>query len=214
MLTVPVYNPEGTQIGQESIDEAVLGGQVNAALLKQAVVMFEANQRQGTVKTKSRAEVEGSSRKLYRQKGTGRARSGNLRTPVKKGGGHAFAKRPRDFRQRMPVQMRRLARDQAVLAKIQAADAAIVDGLQIAAPKTKPFYQMLTALSADRGCVFATDGVDDKVYRSARNIPRTDVTDVGSLNAYQILLRRKLIFTRPAFERYKGLAQSGRGGGE
>lgn len=209
MVNVPVYNSLGTKIGDQPIDEQLLGGEVNAALLKQAVVMYHANRRQGTVQTKSRADVEGSTRKIYRQKGTGRARMGNVRTPVRKGGGMAFAKRPREFRQTMPVKMRRLARNQAVLAKIHSADALIIDGLKIESPKTAPFAKMLAAVGADRGCTFATQGIDVGVYKSGRNIPRTEITDVAGLNAYQILSRRKLIFTREAFEKFKEIAGAG-----
>ena len=206
MVNVPVYNSLGTKVGEEPIDEALLGGEINTALLKQAVVMYQANQRQGTVQTKSRGDVAGSTRKLYRQKGTGRARAGNVRTPVRKGGGHAFAKRPRDFRQAMPVKMRRLARNQAVLTKIRSEDALIIDGLKIESPKTGPVAKMLASVGAERGCVFATKGLDVAVYKSGRNIPRTDILDVAGLNAYQILRRRKLIFTREAFEAFKEIA--------
>jgi large subunit ribosomal protein L4 len=167
--------------------------------------MYHANLRQGSAHTKSRADVEGSSRKIYRQKGTGRARMGNARTPVRRGGGMAFAKRPRDFRQAMPVKMRRLARNNAVLAKIQADAALIVDGLKVDAPKTGPLAKLLKAVQAERGCVLATNGLDLNVYKSGRNIPRTEITDVAALNAYQILSRRKLIFTREAFNRFKEL---------
>lgn len=206
MLSVPVYNVTGQKIGDESIDPALLGGDVNTRLLKQAVVMYHANRRQGTVKTKSRADVEGSSRKLYRQKGTGRARAGNLRTPVRKGGGHTFAKSPRDFSKAMPKKMRRLARNQAVLSKIQSADALIIDGVHFGAPKTKPFAQMLAAVHADGGCVFATKGVDPNAYKSGRNIPRTEVMNVADLNAWDVLRRKKLIFTRDAFAQFKATA--------
>ncbi len=206
MLSVPVYNAAGAKVGDESIDPLLLGGEVNAQLLKQAVVMYHANQRQGTVKTKSRADVEGSSRKLYRQKGTGRARAGNLRTPVRKGGGHTFAKSPRDFSKAMPKKMRRLARNQAVLAKIKSDDALIIDGANFSAPKTKPFAQMLAAVNADGGCVFATKGIDQNAYRSGRNIPRTQVMNVADLNAWDVLRRKKLIFTRDAFAEFKASA--------
>jgi large subunit ribosomal protein L4 len=206
MLSVPVYNTTGEKIGDESIEETLLGGEVNAALLKQAVVRYHANQRQGTVKTKTRAEVHGSGRKLYRQKGTGRARMGNIRTCIRRGGGNAFGKRPRDFRQAMPTRMRRMARNQAVLAKIQSEDVMIVDGLELTTPKTAPFAKMLAAVDALRGCVFATDGIDQNVYKSGRNIPRTEIQDVAGLNAFQILSRRKLVFTRDAFNKFKEIA--------
>jgi large subunit ribosomal protein L4 len=214
MLNVPVYDATGSKIGDEPIDEALLGGEVNAALLKQAVVQYQANRRQGTVRTKSRADVEGSTRKLYRQKGTGRARMGNARTSQRRGGGMAFAKRPRDYRQAMPVKMRRLARNHAVLAKLRAADVLIIEGLKIETPKTAPLAKLLSAVQADRGCVVATAGIDQNVYKSGRNIPKTEITDVAALNAYQVLVRRKLIFTREAFERFKAIAGGAAAGGE
>jgi large subunit ribosomal protein L4 len=124
----------------------------------------------------------------------------------------AFGKRPRDFRQAMPKKMRRLARNQAVLAKIESADALIVDGLQLETPKTAPFAKMLAALQADRGCVVATNGLDTNVFKSGRNIPRTEIADVAALNARQILSRRKLVFTRDAFDQFRKLV--GTPGGE
>src|SRR6202012_271547 len=104
-IEVPVVNTSGTEVGKFQVDEALLGTVVRPALLKQALVMYHANQRQGTVKTRTRAEVWGSTKKLYAQKHTGNARRGNIRTNVMKGGGNAFAKSPRDFRQDMPLQM-------------------------------------------------------------------------------------------------------------
>ncbi|MCK4341576.1 MAG: 50S ribosomal protein L4 [Phycisphaerae bacterium] len=206
MLNVPVYNMAGQKVGDAEIDEAALGGSVNPTLLKQAVVMYHANQRQGTAKTKGRSEVQGSGRKIFRQKGTGRARMGNARTCIRRGGGMAFAKRPREFRQQMPKKMRRLARNQAVLAKIQSEDVLIVEDLKFETPKTAPFAKLLAAVDATRGCVVATDGVDLNVYKSGRNIPRTEILDVAGLNAFQVLTRRKLVFTREAFDRFKELA--------
>jgi large subunit ribosomal protein L4 len=203
MASVPVFNESGKKVGDESIDDALLGGKLNASLLKQAVVMYRANQRQGTVKQQSRGEVEGSTRKLFKQKGTGRARMGNLRQPVRRGGGRAFPRKPRDFRQGMPRQMRRLARNQAVLAKILSAQALIVDGVAFDSPKTTRFARMLTAIKADRGCVMATAGTERNVYLSGRNISRAEVLDVADLNAGEILSRRHLIFTRPAFEAFR-----------
>lgn len=199
MLSVPVYNEKGEQLGSEQIDEALLGGEVNPQLLKQAVVMYHANQRQGTVSLRTRSEVAGASQKLYRQKGTGRARAGNLRTPVRVGGGRAFPKKPREYRKDMPRQMRRLARNQAVLAKIQADSALIVDGLALETPKTKRLAGLLGALKIDRGCVLATAGQDPVLYKSGRNIPRIEIMSVADLNAYAILSRPRLVFTREAF---------------
>ena len=210
MLSVPVYNEGGEQIGSEQIDEGLLGGRLNSSLLKQAVVAYHANRRQGTVVTKSRADVEGSTKKLYRQKGTGRARMGNLRTCVRRGGGMAFAKGGRNFKQDLPRKMRRLARNQAVLAKIESEQALIVDGLKFETPKTARFAAMLAKVDATRGCVFATAGIDALLFKSGRNIPRAEIRDVAELNAFDILSRRKLIFTPEAFVAFREAAGAGR----
>src|SRR5436190_13644923 len=122
MIEVPVYNQAGTKVDTLQLDEAKLGGEVRKNLLKQAIVMYHANQRQGTVRTLARGEVEGSTRKIYRQKGTGNARMGTVRQPVRKGGGHAKQKRPKEWRQDMPKKARRLATQSAILSKLQTGD--------------------------------------------------------------------------------------------
>lgn len=206
MLTVKVYNEAGQEVGSEQIDEKLLGGEVNNQLLKQAAVMYHANQRQGTVAQKTRGEVEGSTRKIYKQKGTGRARMGPVRQPVRRGGGRAFPRKPRDFGKEMPKKMRRLARNNAVLAKIKSDNAIIVDGLNFGEPKTKRFASMLRAVKADAGCIFATRGVNANLFKSGRNIPKTRVLDVAELNAREILARRRLLFTRDAFAAFREMA--------
>lgn len=203
MLTVPIFSESGEQIASEQIDPATLCGPVNPALLKQAVVMYHANRRQGHAVQRSRGEVAGSTRKLHRQKGTGRARVGSGRTCLRRGGGLAFAKHVRDFRLGMPRKMRRRARNQAVLAKIESQDALIVDGLSFEEPKTQRFAALLRAIQAERGCVFATVGKDEMLHKSGRNIQRAEIMDVAELNAYDVLSRPKLIFTREAFTRFK-----------
>lgn len=201
MIDVPVYNESGKKVGTAQLDETLFGKEPRPELLKQAIVMFQANARQGTAATKSRGMVEGSTRKLYRQKGTGNARAGSIRTPVRVGGGRTFAKVARDFGKGMPKKMRRMARDQAILAKALSSHAAIVDGLKLDGPKTKRVAALLRAIDADSGCVITIAEPDKNLYLSSRNIPRTDVRLVEELNAYEILRRRKLIFTRAAFDR-------------
>ena len=122
-----------------------------------------------------------------------------------------FAKRVRDFRQALPKKMRRQARDQAVLSKIQSEDALIVEGLKLETPKTSRVAAVLKKVAAQRGCVLATAGLDPVLYKSGRNIPRAEVRNVADLNAYDILSRRKLIFTREAFAAF---CVSVRGGGK
>src|SRR4051812_28644707 len=160
MIQVPVLNIEGKEVGKFAVDEALLGTTVRPALLKQALVRHQANQRQGTVKTKTRAEVEGSTKKLYAQKHTGNARRGNIRTNVMKGGGNAFGKLPRDFRQEMPLKQRRLARNNAILSKILSNNLILLDAFTLPRPKTKEVAIVLKALNADRSVLIATQGLD------------------------------------------------------
>src|SRR5436853_5072209 len=137
MIEIPIYNLDGKEIDKMQVDPAKLGGEVRQHLLKQALVMYHANQRQGSVRTLARGEVAGSTRKMYRQKGTGNARTGGIRNPIKKGGGHAKQKRPKDWRQALPKKARRLARNSAILSKIQSNDVRVVDQLGLEQPKTK-----------------------------------------------------------------------------
>ena len=130
MIEVPVFNQSGEKIETFNVDEAKLGGEVRMHLLKQALVMYHANQRQGTVRTKARGEVAGSTRKMYKQKGSGNARTGGIRNPIKKGGGHAKQKRPKDWRQAMPKKQRRLARDSALLSKFKSGDVRLLRGIE------------------------------------------------------------------------------------
>src|SRR5271163_1165639 len=153
MIDVPVYNQTGQQIETMSVDEAAFGGTVRNELLKQALVMYHANQRQGTAQTKARGEVAGSTRKIFRQKGTGNARMGTIRQPVRKGGGHAKQKRPKDWRQAMPKKARRLARDSAILSKIQTNDIRVVTEIKLPEPKTKHMAKIYKALGIERTCL-------------------------------------------------------------
>lgn len=200
MIDVPVFNMSGEQTGTMQVDEAVLGGRVRYDLLKQAVVAFTTNQRQGSARTKSRGMVVGSTRKLYRQKGTGNARMGTVRTNIRRGGGVAFAKQERNYRREMPRRMKQLARNSALLAKMKDKQVAVVDPLTLDAPKTKAFAAMLKAIGGSRGCVVALEAPNPVVVKSGRNIPKTDVRLVHELNAYEILLRQKLVLTRGALE--------------
>src|SRR4029079_5750948 len=146
MIEVPVFIQTGEKIETFKLDESKLGGEVRTNLLKQALVMYHANQRQGPGRTLARGEVAGSTRKMFRQKGTGNARTGGIRNPIKKGGGHAKQKRPKDWRQAMPKQARKLARNSAILAKIQSNDIRVVDQIKLEQPKTKFVVQMYKAL--------------------------------------------------------------------
>ena len=200
MIEVPIYNQKGDKVSTLQVDEAKLGGEVRKNLLKQALVMYHANQRQGTVRTLARGEVAGSTRKLFRQKGTGNARTGGIRNPIKVGGGHAKQKRPKDWRQAMPKKARQLATKSAILSKIQSSDVRVVDNIALDQPKTKLVAQMYKALGIERSCLLALQGRDENIERSARNIDRTTLTTVSQLNAWDILRNRTLLLTRAGME--------------
>ncbi|HNQ22776.1 MAG TPA: 50S ribosomal protein L4 [Phycisphaerae bacterium] len=201
MLAVPVVNPKGERTGEMQIDPAWLGGEVRPRLMHQAVVAYLDHQRLRAARTKGRGDVAGSTRKIYRQKGTGNARMGTIRTCVRRGGGRAFGKRVPGGPKDISKQMRRRARDGAILAKIQANAALIVDGWSCPEPKTRAFTGLLTALGVGGSCVLAVGEYDRNVYLSGRNVAGAEVCPVDDLNAYQVLRRRKLVFTRAAFER-------------
>jgi large subunit ribosomal protein L4 len=198
MIELTVYNRSGQEVDKLSVDETVLGGAVRYALLKQAIVMYHANRRVGTVKTKGRSEVAGSDKKLFRQKGTGNARVGNRRTGKRVGGGMTFAKVPRDFRQTMPRRQRRLARDSAVLAKLRKNQVVVVDGLGFEKPQTKEFASVLKSLKIDRSCLVAVKEYDQNLYKSARNVQKVAVLPVADLNAGDICTHQRMLFTRDA----------------
>jgi large subunit ribosomal protein L4 len=200
MIEVPVYNQTGSEIGKFQVDEQKLGGEVRRNLLKQALVMYHANQRQGTVRTQARGEVEGSTRKIYRQKGTGNARMGTIRQPVRVGGGHAKQKRPKDWRQAMPRKMRQLATRSAILSKIQDKEIRVVDKLELAEPKTKLMAQVYKALGIDRSCLLALEGRNETLEKSARNIDRTTLTTVKQLNVWDLLRNRTLLVTKAGLQ--------------
>ena len=200
MLEVPVYNTAGEQIETLKVDEERFGKEVNVTLLKQAIVAYQANRRQGSASTKSRGMVKGSTRKIFRQKGTGRARRGNVRTNVLRGGGVAFAKLPLNRRKGLPKKMRRKALDSAILAKILGEDLLVVDGLSIPEPKTKAVVEILGNLKINRSCLLTIPGRDEALWKSARNIPDLTVRVTNELNALDVATRQKMLVTREAMD--------------
>ncbi len=199
MIDVIVYNRDGQEVETLKVDETGLGGTVRYPLLKQALVMYHANKRIGTAATKSRGMVAGSTRKLFKQKGTGNARVGNARTGKRVGGGVTFAKIHRDFTQRMPKKQKRLAADSAVLAKLLSNNVLVVDELKFEEPRTKDFVAILSNLNIDRSCLVMMNDLDNNLYKSARNIPKVDIMPVANLNAGDVCSHTKLLFTKEAF---------------
>jgi len=198
MIDLAVYNTDGQEVDSLKIDESVFGDSVRYPLLKQAIVMYHANKRLGTATTRGRSMVAGSGRKLFRQKGTGNARIGNIRTGKRVGGGVTFAKGLRDFRKHMPKKQRRLARDSAILAKLLSCNVMVVDGLNFEKPKTKDFVSILNNLKIERSCLMTINSEDVNLYKSAKNVPKVAVTLVNELNAGEICSYRKMLFTKEA----------------
>ena len=198
MIDLAVYNRDGQEVDSLKVDESALGGSVRYPLLKQAIVMYQANKRVGTAATKGRSMAVGSGRKLFRQKGTGFARVGNRRTGKRVGGGVTFAKVARDFRKRMPKKQRRLARDSAILAKLLSNNVVVVDGLNFEKPHTGDFVSVLSNLKIERSCLVTISSVDANLYKSAKNIPKVAVILVAELNAGAICSHRKMLITKEA----------------
>jgi large subunit ribosomal protein L4 len=208
MIDITVHNQAGEEVGTIQIDEQKLGGEVRPALLKQAYVRFHANRRQGSARTKSRADTAYSTRKLYKQKGTGNARRGPAGTNIMRHGGHGFAKRPHSWRQDMPTKMRRLANRNAVLAKAIDGEIKIVDKLAFDKPSTKNFSNLLESLKIDRTCLVALPSITGHEAVSARNLDHINVTQLDRLNAFDLLNHRYLLVDKEAFEAYLGRVTS------
>jgi len=198
MIKLAVYNKEGTEVDSLKVDEQLFGGKVNYQLLKQAIIMYQDNKRVGTAATKGRSMVEGSTRKLFRQKGTGNARVGNIRTGKRVGGGVTFEKRARDFSKKMPKKQRRWAANSAVLEKLINNNVLVIDQLQIEKPKTKDFAQILQNLKIDRSCLVMIESFDENLYKSARNISKITIQPVELINAGDVCKHNKILFTKNA----------------
>ncbi|NLG86381.1 MAG: 50S ribosomal protein L4 [Firmicutes bacterium] len=200
MPTVPVYNLNGETVGDITLTDDVFAVPMNAGLLHQSMVRHLANQRLGTVSTKTRSEVSGGGRKPWRQKGTGRARAGSTRSPLWRHGGITFGPKPRKYTKGMPRKMRRLAVKVALSEKVRQGDFTVVENWDLPAPKTKEMAKVLSNLGATKALI-VTAGPDENVQRSARNIPGVETLEVAALNVYDILGHDRLIIARDAVER-------------
>jgi large subunit ribosomal protein L4 len=232
MLTVPVYSTAGEQLGEETIDPADFGGEINKQLLHDVVLMHLAARRVGTVNTRGRADVAGSGKKLFRQKGTGNARVGAKRSNKRKGGGVAFARRNRDYRYSMPKKAVRAAIRMALLSKFQDRQAIVVDGLSLSKPQTKQVAGIFRAIrrpdlteneaaeavgetktaararTLDRRTIlFGLASHDPLLHSSVRNIEGVMVAPVAEFNTYDILKQRYLVLTREALAALKDRAK-------
>lgn len=207
MVSLPIYDLAGNKVGSYDIDPSMIAPKVNKQLLHDAVVMYLANARQGSNKTKRRGEVSGSTKKMYKQKGTGNARMGAKRTPVRRGGGHANSRQPRSYYYRLPRKAVQGATRMALAAKISAGSVVVIDRLAMDAPKTKALASAFKAMGLEGVTkTLATAAVDRNVYLSGRNIQGLTISPVSDLNALTILRPRKLVVTKEALDWIKARA--------
>lgn len=207
MAQLPVYDRTGREVGSYTISPEDIAENINKQLLHDVVVMYQANLRQGTFRSKGRGEVAGSTKKLYRQKGTGNARAGSRRSGTRRGGGHIFAKRPRDFSYRMPKKAVQAATRMAIASRIRDNEIVVIDDLGFAAPKTKEMAAILKALNlGGLSTLVTTAAMDSNVYRSSRNIEGVTVSPVADLNALAVLKPKRLLVTKAALDEIKSRA--------
>ncbi len=198
MPKVELLNMSGQQVGEIELKDEIFGIQPNEAVVHQVVKAQLANKRQGTQSAKTRSEVRGGGRKPWRQKGTGRARHGSIRSPLWIKGGVAFAPKPRDYRQEVPKKIKRLAMKSVLSSKVQEQDIIVLDQLVMDMPKTKEMVAILNNINAGGKALIVLPEKDEAVVKSARNIPNVKSTLVNTLNVYDILRYDKLILTKDA----------------
>lgn len=201
MPKVAIYNTSGEQVSEIELDANVFGVEVNEYAMHEVVKNQLANKRQGTQSIKTRAEVRGGGRKPWRQKGTGRARVGSIRSPLWIGGGVTFAPKPRDYSYKLPKKVKRLAIKSALTLKVNNDEIVVLDELSMGAPKTKEMANILKNLNADKKALIVMSEKNEAVVKSARNIPGVKTTSVNTLNVYDILKYDKFIITKDAVQK-------------
>jgi len=194
-VQVSVYNQAGKVVDHIEISEQVFGVPFNESVVHQAMLRQQANARQGTASTKTRSEVGGSTRKLFKQKGTGNARAGSIKSGLRPGGGILFGPKPRDYRQSMPKKMRQLALRCVLSAKARDQELMVLEGLTFDEPKTKEMASILAALEVASTALIVTDKVEENTVKSARNISGVQTTPSALLNVVDILSHKMLLMT-------------------
>jgi large subunit ribosomal protein L4 len=205
MPTVKVRNLKNEEVGDLELSDAVFGAELNEALIHAAVRNFLANSRAGTVGTKTRGNVSGSGRKLWKQKGTGRARIASIRSPLWKGGGNVHGPQPRDWSYSMPKKMRKGALRSALSERVREGNMFVIEGLSFDSPKTKDFVDSLATLGLD-GKTLIVDSIENvNLWLSARNVKRAKVVSSYGLNIYDLLYHEKVVLSREAAEELSNL---------
>jgi large subunit ribosomal protein L4 len=197
-MKIPVYSLSGEVVKEAELDQAVFDLPFNEAVVHQAMVRQLANRRQGTASAKTRGEVSGSTKKLYAQKHTGRARRGSVKSPLLRGGGVTFGPKPRAYRQSMPKKMRQLALKCVLSAKARDGNIRLIEKLDFEAPKTRDVMNVLSSLGVDSSVLILTAQVTPNVVRSAGNLPDAKVLPSGLINVLDLLSYKMLVTTVPA----------------
>ena len=198
MPTVDVKNLKNESVGQLELSEDVFGAPLNEALIYDAVRNYLTNQRQGTVKTKTRGNVAGSGKKLWKQKGTGRARIASLRSPLWKGGGNVHGPQPRDWTSELPKKMKRGALSSVLSERLREGNLVVVDGLNLETNKTKAFAGIVKAMGWDSKTLIVETEPQENLVLSSRNLPGVKVSAGVNVNIYDVLYHEKIVFTREA----------------
>ncbi len=201
MAALDVYNRSGDTLRQRELSDVFINATVNEAVIHQCVVAHLANQRRGTASTKTRSEVQGSGKKLYRQKGTGRSRVGDAKSPIRVHGGVAFGPKPRSYRQYTPKKMRQLGLHSALADKFQRDDCILIEDFTLDAPRTKDMVQVLGNLGLSNKVLFVLGQTESNIYLSVRNIPNVNSCVWDTLNVYDVLWHDKIVFTESAAEK-------------
>lgn len=204
-MQISVYNVSGEEVRKAELDDSVFAVPFNEAVVHQAMVRQNANARQGTSNTKTRGQVKGSARKLFRQKGTGNARAGTVKSPLRRGGGVVFGPHPRSYRQDMPKKMRRLAIRCLLSAKAANGELKVLDELSIEEPKTKIMAGILDALKVETSALVATEKPQDSVVKAARNLQKVKTTPANLINVGDLLKYRTLVMTEEAIRQIEGM---------
>lgn len=202
MVKLAVFREDGSQQGDVEVDTSVLGETPNLSLIKQAVVMYQANLRQGTHKTKTRSEIIGSMHKMWKQKGTGRARVGTFKVPHWRGGGHAFALKPRDYRRDMPKKARDAALRSALLSKILDKEIVVVDGIKFDKAQTKRASKMINNLKLAGSVIYVAEAFNKELMLSFRNLEKARITPVADLNTLDVMNCKHLVIDKKGLEQF------------
>ena len=203
MAVVDVLNTKGEKVSERELSEELFNVPAKASVLHEVVTMQRASRRSGTDSVKRRSEIRGSGRKLFRQKGTGRARRGDIKSPLLRGGGVAFGPKPKSYAYRVPKKVRKLALKMALSSKLQEDSLVVLNQLELEEIKTKAFIEIIDALNIDNALI-VTDKKDEKLERSSRNVPNIKVLRSEGLNVYDILKYQSLVLLEPVINDIEG----------